>query len=529
MADLNTRGSDEPVASVHFSTSPEGFRRFSEATTRQARLYEMALSGTLDLLYVFDLEGRFTYANPGLLAVLGKRAEDVLGKNFFDLAYPPLLAQRLADQITTVIVTGQPLRDETPFTGTAGPRRYEYIFTAAFDEEGFVEAVAGVTRDITERIAAEEALREADQRKDEFLAMLAHELRNPLASVRNAVTLLKEAGAESQQAWAADVIERQTRQLSRLVDDLLDISRINHGKIELQCEHLDAAQFLEAACDSVAPLIAARDHLLRAIIPRGELWLHGDPTRLQQIVVNLLANAARYTEPQGRLWLEAAQLGEEIVIEVRDSGIGIPPEKIPKMFELFAQGERTAARSEGGLGLGLTIVRGLCQLHGGSVSAHSEGKGKGSTFIVRLPAVPKPAQPVPALRPHSGPNEGAGRQILVVDDNEDAAAGLGRLLTRRGYAVRLAATGPEALDAVEALAPAAILLDIGLPGMDGFEVAARLRQDPRCGGLVIIALSGYGQEEDRARSAQAGFDSHLVKPVDFEEVRGLLRAALGKS
>ncbi len=401
-------------------------------------------------------------------------------------------------------------------------RRWFLMTVTRFPGHGAVRVVVA-HENITGRVLANLALRDADRRKDEFLAMLAHELRNPLASVTNAATLLLEGAGESDRAWAAEVITRQSGQLARLVDDLLDVSRITRGKIELRKERLDAARSLESACEAVAPEIAARHHSLLADFPRGELWLDADQTRLEQIVVNLLANAAKYSRDRSHIRLSAQQADGEIIIRVSDDGIGIPPERIPEMFELFAQGERSSARSEGGLGIGLTVVRGLCELHGGSIGAHSEGLGHGSTFTVRLPAAPVlPTSRRDGHTPLPSPPPRTGTRILVVDDNVDTAAGLSRLLTRRGYLVELAHDGPAALEKARAFAPAAVLLDIGLPGMDGFQVASHLRADSDTAGAVILALSGYGQEEDRARSRAAGFDHHLVKPIDFAILQTLL-------
>jgi len=369
------------------------------------------------------------------------------------------------------------------------------------------------------------ALREAGRRKDEFLAMLAHELRNPLAAIGNAVGLLKET--DENRDWAVDVIDRQGAQLARLVDDLLDVSRITRGKIELRRELLDAAPCLEHAWEAVSPAAAARTLRLEATIPRGMLWMEADPTRLEQIVVNLLGNAIKFTEPGGRIWIDARRTENEIEIEVGDSGIGMAVGKIPEMFELFAQGERSAARSEGGLGIGLTVVRGLCQLHGGSVSARSNGPGTGSTFTVRLPAAKAPVSP-PAAKASRAVGGGGGTRILIVDDNLDTARGLAKLLARRDYEVRLAHDGPGALKAAREFAPAVVLLDIGLPGMDGYEVAQRLRANPACEKISVIAISGYGQEADRRRSGEAGFDHHLVKPVDLQNVLRLLAGSAAR-
>ena len=459
--------------------------------------------------------------------------------------YPPDLAARLQRQIQEVIATKQTLRDETPYTSAvAGTRAYEYIFAPAFDAEGRVEAVAGSTRDITDRKHTEEmlrdaqarlaaqadALREADRRKDEFLAMLAHELRNPLASVSSAVTVLKESNDAENHAWAADVIGRQSAQLARLVDDLLDVSRITRGCIELRRELLDVARVIASAVEAVGPLMTERGHALAIKVPRGVLWVEADSTRLEQIVLNLLTNAAKYTPPQGKITLQAREEKvpgkdtADIVITVQDNGIGIAPKQIPLMFELFAQGERSAARSEGGLGIGLTVVRALCELHGGSVDAFSEGPGTGTTFTIRLPGAPDPLAVSVAQAPAAEIGEGAGQRLLIVDDNRDTATGLGRLLDRRGYEVCLAHNGSEALEIARKLAPAIILLDIGLPGMDGYEVARRLRSEGSNTKALIVGISGYGQEEDRARSRAAGFDHHLVKPVDFQELRDILSA-----
>ncbi|MDR3401293.1 MAG: ATP-binding protein [Chthoniobacter sp.] len=512
-------------------------------SARQLRIYETALANTVDFNYVFDLEGRFIFINRALLDLWGKTAEEALGRNFFELDYPPELAARLQRQIQEVITTKQPVRDETPYTSAvAGTRAYEYIFAPAFDAAGHVEAVAGSTRDITDRKHTEEKLRDAqdrlaaqaatlqdaDRRKDEFLAMLAHELRNPLASISSAVTVLKESNDAENHAWAADVIGRQSTQLARLVDDLLDVSRITRGRIELRRELLDAARVIASAVEAVAPLMTERGHTQTVEVPRGTLWVEADPTRLEQIVVNLLTNAAKYTPPHGRITLRAREEktpgGDtaEIVISVQDNGIGIAPGQVPRMFELFAQGERSAARSEGGLGIGLTVVRALCEMHGGSVDAFSAGPDTGTTFTVRLPAAPDALGPSATQPAAVEIGEGAGRRLLIVDDNRDTATGLGRLLSRRGYEVHLAHHGPAALEVAQRLAPAIILLDIGLPGMDGYEVARRLRSDPSGARTLIVAISGYGQEEDRARARAAGFDHHLVKPVDFQELRDIL-------
>jgi PAS domain S-box-containing protein len=358
-------------------------------------------------------------------------------------------------------------------------------------------------------------LRDNDRRKDEFLAMLAHELRNPLSAISNAVRLARRTHAEEELEWSQEVIERQAGKLARLMDDLLDVSRITRGKIQLRKEALDARRVLQSAVESVRPLIDERGHELTVSTGPGALRLEADPMRLEQILINLLTNAAKYSDRGGHIRVTAERQGAEVAFRVQDDGMGIPPESLPTMFELFAQGERTVARSEGGLGIGLTLVRKLAEMHGGSVSAQSEGPGKGSVFTVRLPAADEGAAVAASAAPAGKAGQGRSR-ILVVDDNVDTARGLARLLKLLGHELAIAYDGPSAIEAARGFRPDAILLDIGLPIMSGYEVAARLRREECCKDAVIIAVSGYGQEEDRRRSKEAGFDDHLVKPVDLD-------------
>ncbi len=376
-------------------------------------------------------------------------------------------------------------------------------------------------RELLEQTARDaESLRQASRRKDEFLAMLAHELRNPLSSVSHAVALQLESPDSASHSWAAEVIARQTAQLTRLVDDLLDVSRITQGKINLVLETVDTAEILASACQTVAGLIESRSHILHTDYPKGQLWLNADATRVEQIVVNLLTNATKYTPSPGEVWLNARLEDGEVVISVRDCGIGIPPGNIADMFDMFTQGDRTAARSEGGLGIGLPVVKTLCELHGGSVTAESPGVGQGSTFTVRLPAASPPQTLKPVTK--NGVVATQEARVLVVDDNVDSAHGLERLLRRRGYTVDVAHDGPAALASAVAFPPAVVLLDIGLPGMDGYEVARRLRTTGGCMDAVLVALTGYGQEDDRMRARASGFDDHFVKPVDFNALLRLL-------
>ncbi|MFO0910870.1 MAG: ATP-binding protein [Isosphaeraceae bacterium] len=374
---------------------------------------------------------------------------------------------------------------------------------------------------LAEQAEQARALREADRQKDEFLAMLAHELRNPLAAVNNAVRVLRLSPDEPKREWAGGVVERQVRQLVRLIDDLLDVSRISSGKIRLRRELVDTRTVVENAVESVRPLVEARGHALTVAVERVELPLFADTTRVEQIVLNLLTNAAKYTEDGGLIQISARREDHEAVIVVRDNGMGIPPEKLPEMFRLFAQGDRSLARSEGGLGIGLTIVQKLAEMHGGRIEAHSDGPGRGSTFTVRLPLALKPDSAPTDDRPRPT-STGKGTRILVVDDNADTAAAMVQLLSMLGNHVISADNGPEALDSAHAFHPDLILLDIGLPGMDGYQVAQALRKDASLDQTVIIAVSGYGQEDDRRRSQAAGFDHHLVKPVDFDQLLSLI-------
>jgi signal transduction histidine kinase len=375
--------------------------------------------------------------------------------------------------------------------------------------------------EFVERERQAQALRENDRHKDEFLAMLAHELRNPLAAVNNAVMVLKKSADQESLDWAGDVVERQVRQLCRLIDDLLDVSRITSGKIRLRRDHVDASCVLDQAIESARPLIDERRHTLTVSVERGKLPLHVDVTRIGQIAANLLTNAAKYTESGGNIELSARQEGTQVAISVRDNGMGIPPEKLPEMFKLFAQGDRSLARSEGGLGIGLTIVQKLAEMHGGSVEAHSEGPGRGSEFIVRLPIAPEAKVPTPEQRRERTAIRKRAR-ILVVDDNMDTALGMVKLLKLLGNEVVAAHSGPTAIEVAHSFQPEFVLLDIGLPGMDGYQVASALRDDEAHRDSVIIAVSGYGQEADRRRSQAAGFDHHLVKPVDFDALISLI-------
>jgi len=355
--------------------------------------------------------------------------------------------------------------------------------------------------------------------------MLAHELRNPLAPVLNALHVLGRESDPARVARARDMAERQVRHMARLVDDLLDISRITRGKIQLRKEPVDVHQIVARAVDCTRPLIEAQRHRLEVKLLPEPVYLEADPTRLEQILANLLNNAAKYTEPGGRIWLTTERDNSEVVVRVRDTGIGIPPDMLPRVFEMFIQVDRSLDRAQGGLGIGLTLVRSLVEMHGGSVEARSAGPGKGSEFAIRLPVL----QQLPAEMGESGPEPplaaGERLRVLMVDDNADAAASVAMLLELEGHRVFLAHDGYAALEASRVHRPDVILLDIGLPGMNGYEAARQLRQQPGMMDVLLVAMTGYGQAEDRRRSSEAGFDHHLVKPVDPDELQELLLRA----
>jgi signal transduction histidine kinase len=370
-------------------------------------------------------------------------------------------------------------------------------------------------------VRREAELRQADSRKDEFLAMLAHELRNPLAAMKNALALARRSDAEEHRTWSLDILDRQTSHLVRMIDDLLDVSRITSGKIRLNRRVVEASAILDDAIEASRPMIEGRGHTLEIVIERGRLWLDADPTRLEQVVQNLLSNAAKYTEENGQLWLRASSQLREVVIEVRDAGIGIAPEKLHEIFELFAQEDRSLERSQGGLGIGLTVVKKLVEMHGGSISAASEGIGRGSTFTIRLPAVQAPESPTVGI---SAFQQTANRtvRVLVVDDNTDSSRTLARLLELLGHDVRIAFDEIETIETVRTHRPEVILLDVGHPRLDGFKVASRIREDEAARNAILIAISDHGHQDDRRRSIEVGFDDHLVKPINLDDLISIL-------
>jgi signal transduction histidine kinase len=463
------------------------------------------------------------------LELLARGSVDVV---LLDLSLPEsqgldtlLRVRARAPGVPVVVLTG--LGDEDIGNRAVQSGAQDYLIKGQVDGPLLVRAL----RYAIERGRIEEELRrrveqlaEMDRRKDEFLATLAHELRNPLAPIRNALHLLRMWGNRGPAAERVhEMMERQVRHMVRLVDDLLEVSRITRGKIELRKERVDLAAVVRSAVETSRPLIEAAHHHLAISLPPEPLILEADAIRLAQVIANLLNNAAKYTEEGGQIWLTARREGGEAAVSVRDSGLGIPADMLPRVFDMFAQVDRTLKRSQGGLGIGLTLARTLVEMHGGRVEARSSGPGQGSEFTVRLPlaaAESAAGSPAHGSAPQAvGPSQ---QRVLVVDDNRDAADSLGMLLKYLGADAYVVYDGPSALEAVRTYRPSIVFLDIGMPGMDGHEVARQVRQEPEFRDVKLIAMTGWGQEEDRRRSQAAGFDHHQVKPANAETLQALL-------
>ena len=535
---------------VHTYPSPEGiavyFRDVSDvrkaeaeqaqlvaASERQRRIYEAALSNTPDLVYIFGLDHRFIYANEALLKLWGKSRQEALGKNCLELGYERSHAEMHDREIEEVIATRKPIRGEVPFTGATGRRFYDYIFVPVVGRDGDVVAVAGTARDTTDRQHAEQAIRtqaerlaEADHAKDEFIATLSHELRNPLAPLRNSLSLLRLAGTDDLvTAPVHEMMGRQINHLVRLVDDLLEMSRISRDALVLRKERVAVGAIVHNAIETSEPLIRAARHDLHVALPEEPMWVEGDPVRLAQVLSNLLNNAATYTEDGGRVAIEAKHNGDHATVSVSDNGPGFAPEALPRMFEMFSRGARSGGRGHGGLGVGLALARRLAEMHGGTLNARSNGPETGSVFTLRLPLAANQAADAPIAEPPLA--RLAQTRILVVDDNGDAAESLGMVLRLLGADVRVAHDGHQAIEAFGAYGPAVVLLDIGMPGMDGYEVARTLRRRFPDHRAALVALTGWGQAKDRRLSQGAGFDHHLVKPADINALQALLASLAG--
>ena len=490
-------------------------------------------------LFLIDPSEHVSGWNAGAERLLGYEAEEIIGQPFSQLFTHEDRQRGIPERELQTARTAGRASDVNWLVRKDGSRFWANGLTTAL-QNGSLRGYVKVCRDLSERQQAKEqiasvaienarlvdSLREADRRKDEFLATMAHELRNPLAPIRNGLQIMRLTGTSGAAAeQVRTMMERQLTQLMRLVDDLLDVSRITRGRVELRKEWVELAAVMQSAVETSRPLIEAARHELSVTLPPEPIHLDADLTRLAQVFSNLLNNAAKYTEQGGHIWLTAERHGGEVVVKVRDSGLGIPADMLPKIFEMFTQVDHNQERAQGGLGIGLSLVQRLVEMHEGSVEAHSEGPGRGSEFTVRLPV----ARVSASLQP---PPKGEGektiapvkRRILVVDDNQDAADSLSKLLSLTGMEVRTAYDGLEAVEAAAAFHPDVILLDIGLPKLNGYEVARRIREQPWGKDIVLVALTGWGQEEDRRRSQGAGFNAHLVKPVDFVALQQFLAA-----
>ncbi|QJR80322.1 PAS domain S-box protein [Alteromonas pelagimontana] len=628
----------------------------TESLNKQRRLYEAAISNTPDFIYVFNLEGRFTYVNDALLESWGRTWEEAIGKTCLELGYEQWHADMHMRELEQVIKTRKPIRGDVPFTGANGRRIYDYIFVPVIGDNGEIEAIAGTTRDVTERRQAEEnarkaeerqrlaleashgfgiwewdvknniftaderlgclfglspeetrmgipiekvllsiheddidrikqhieekvrdggqyseeyrirqtdgsvrwgsfkgrvvrddngeavkfpgvgvditgeknailALQEADRKKDEFLATLAHELRNPLAPIRNALHILKSQSASHlHQKNAHHLIEKQVTQMVRLVDDLMDVSRITRGKINLSTSVFNIEEALIAAIETIQPLIDERQHQLTVNSAEEPVFVHGDLVRLSQVFANILNNAAKYTGINGSITVEVTTTQDAVNIAIADDGAGIPADMLPNIFDMFSQVDDSLEHAQGGLGIGLTLVQQLVALHDGEIRATSDGLGKGSCFTVNLPRCSAPAETA-EHNTASEPDDKASLlpvNVLIVDDNQDAAVTMAWILEAMDYRVEVAEDATEALQMVEQFTPDLALLDIGLPGMNGYDLCVALKKNPALAHTMFVAQTGWGQPEHIERSKASGFSYHLVKPVNMSEIKPLL-------
>ncbi len=504
----------------------------TERALAKALVYADDIIATLrEPFLVLDRDLRVKTANHSFYDSFLVSKEETENRLVFDLGDGQWDIPSLRKLLDEVLSRNQSVRDfEVEHTFPTLGRKTMLLNARSFPPDSkHPELILLAVEDVTAVRERANELAAANRRKDEFLAMLGHELRNPLAPIMNAVQLLRLQGGESRlQLQACAIIERQLGQLVHLVDDLLEVSRISTGKIHLQRKQLDMRVVVECGVETVRLLIEQHRHVLAVRLPPSPIWIDGDSTRLEQVIVNLLNNAAKYTDEGGRIWLTLQQEGNEAVPQVRDSGVGIAPELMPHIFDLFTQAERSLARSQGGLGIGLSLVQRLVEMHGGKVAATSV-LGQGSEFVVRLPVVltvePRPPSPATELAQPAGPS----LRLLVVDDNVDTATSMALVLRESGHDVRMAHDGPTALQLAPNYRPNVVLLDIGLPGLDGFEVAKRMRQQPILQKVVLVAMTGYGTESDRQLSREAGFDHYLVKPVKFEKVQEILAAVSEKA
>jgi PAS domain S-box-containing protein len=506
------------MTQTHLNAADDALRR---SEVRYRRLFQTAKDG---ILIVDARTGTIIEANQFMAELLGRDVAELTGKELWEIGlFGDIAANKEA--FKELQQRGYLRYDHLPVVDRDGRTVEVEVISNVYDEGGRLVAQCNV-RDIAERSRLEREIRkqtdtlaEEHRFKDEFLAMLSHELRNPLAPILSATQLLGRDDDPEIQKEARAIIERQVRNLARLTGDLLEVSRVINGRFRLRREDLELAQVVTHAVASTRTLLQARGHVLEVSMPDEPLLVRGDTTRLEEVVVNLLNNAAKYTRDGGLVEVVATKEDGHAVLRVRDNGIGIEAGLLPRVFDIFSQGQRGLDRAEGGLGIGLCLVQRLVELHGGDVEAHSAGLGKGSEFVVRLPLA-APSDGVPAA---SDPERDDGRlRVLVVDDNHDACLSLAHLLRRSGYGVQTSFTSASALRTVQAWRPQVILLDIGLPEIDGYELARRIRRDYAREGMHLVAVTGYGSVRDVRLAKEAGFEAHLLKPVDFVVLDALL-------
>jgi PAS domain S-box-containing protein len=522
------RGADGQTTRAFGTCQDISERRRADQEVRHAReQLQLVVDSTPAFIARYDRDRRVVWCNRSYAARFGKTPDEIEGSRLVDLIGAPAFG--VVDPLYARVLAGESVQMELEIPYAGGPRVVHMAAAPTLDASGTPDGCVAVITDVTDgrrlerdRERALNDLREADRHKNEFLAMLAHELRNPLTPIVTAVEILArvEAGDEDLAAKHREVIARQVRHMKRLLDDLLDVSRVSLGKIALQKERVDLNLLLQQAAELSRPLIVDKRHWLSFALAPQPIALEADPTRLVQVFDNLISNAAKYTDPDGHIAIVSAVENGEAVVKVRDDGMGMKPDLLARAFDLFVQGTRPLDRTQGGLGVGLTLVRTLVELHGGRVAAFSEGPGRGSELVVRLPlpAHATPSPPGPAAAAHD--RASAPLRVLVVDDNVYVAEGLGDLLRLLGHDVVLAHDGPAALAAAGVARPDLVLLDIGLPGMDGYGVAAQLRAAGHTQ-AALVAITGYGRKDDLLRSRKAGFDGHLVKPIDVPQLERL--------
>lgn len=510
-----------------------GHRR-AEQSLLEAKAYAESIVDTVrEPLLVLGRDLRIASASRSFYRTFGLKPEDVQGRSFFEIDDCRWEIQTLRERLEAVLSHGSAFEnfEVDCFLPDSGQRSMRLSASGVESDGDRTELVLVAIEDVTEQTQTERllqqqaaALKEADTRKDEFLATLAHELRNPLAPIRNSLFIMQMTGDDREALEASRaVIDRQVLQLVRLVDDLLDVSRINRGRLELKKEIVDLAAILESSVEVARPQAASREIEFQISLPETPIHLDGDPLRLAQVFSNILNNASKYTERGGHVRLTSERIGDEAVVSVRDDGMGIPTEMLPRIFDMFTQVDHSLGRSQGGLGIGLALVRRLVEMHGGRVEAHSDGLGRGSEFVVRLPAVADEEPTAPAPDFPAETSTGLPRKrILVVDDNHDSADSLARMLAVLGNDLLTAYHGAEAVEVADKSHPDLAFIDIGLPDVDGYEVARQIRSRPWGKRTVLVALTGWGKEEARRRSTEAGFDHHLVKPAEIDTLSAIL-------